>query len=170
MATLKTSTESFRLSPQQRHLCALQQRDEIFPYRAQYVVRLEGPLDICRLSDALEQLVKRHEILRTSFPCPPGLTLPMQVIDKAIPLPLVLHDYSAFSPQEQQDLLLGLQASGHPPLLKERSEWQVTLVIGDEKRHWLLWDLSALNADARSCQRLVQELSQFYMNGAVEND
>ena len=93
----KTPIESFRLSPQQRHLCALQQAEDSFPYRMHYAVRLEGFLDVPRLRGALKQLVKRHEILRTSFPRLPGLMLPIQVINGDMPLPFVIYDYRTLS-------------------------------------------------------------------------
>src|SRR5215472_3611758 len=70
-----------RLSPQQQHLCALQQGEESFPYDIYYAVRLEGRLDVSRLGQAFSQLVERYEILRACFPRLPGLTLPVQVIN-----------------------------------------------------------------------------------------
>ncbi|WP_375745203.1 amino acid adenylation domain-containing protein [Corallococcus interemptor] len=42
------------------------------------VFRLEGPLDAAALSEALDELIRRHEILRTSFPRIDGI--PMQRI------------------------------------------------------------------------------------------
>ena len=160
----KTPMESFRLSPQQRHLCALQQAEEPFPYCMQYAVWLEGFLDVPRLRGALKQLVKRHEILRTSFPRLPGLTLPMQVINGDMPLSFVIHDCSSLSSREQEQALLQLRE-----VQRDRSFpleggplWQVTLVICDIERYWLLWDLSGLCADAQTCHVLLLELSQLF--------
>src|SRR5437667_12646246 len=96
----KTFLESFRLSPQQHHLCALLQTEQSFPYQVHYAVRLSGLLDISRLHNAVERLVGRHEILRTSFTRLPGLTLPGQVIHEDRSLPLEAHHYRLLSPPE----------------------------------------------------------------------
>jgi amino acid adenylation domain-containing protein/non-ribosomal peptide synthase protein (TIGR01720 family) len=178
----KTFLESFRLSPQQHHLCALLQAEQSLPYQVHYAVRLSGSLDLSRLHEALERLVERHEILRTTFPRLPGLTLPVQVIHEKLSLPLEIHDYYLLSPHEQEEALWQLrQAQRHRPFPQERTGecpvptqdgplWQVTLVICDAKCHWLLWDLSALLADVQTCYLLLHELSQLYARGGSEEE
>src|SRR5690348_7030081 len=74
--------EGFRLSPQQKRVWLLQSSNNI-PYRVQCAVLIEGALDDALLQARLEQAVRRHEILRTSFRCPPRLTLPLQIIRSA---------------------------------------------------------------------------------------
>src|SRR5256885_175724 len=100
------TTESFRLSPLQRHLCALQQTEEPFPYHTHCAVWLEGRLDLSRLRRALKLLVGRYEILRTKFPRLPGLTWPVQAIDGDMHLPLVMHDYGSISSISRGDVPL----------------------------------------------------------------
>src|SRR5436305_7437638 len=101
--------ESFRLSPQQQHICALLRAEGTLPYRIHYAVRLEGFLDVARLHRALQRLVERNEILRTSFPRLPGLTLPVQVIHEELALPLEIHDTCSLSPCEQKQTLAQLR-------------------------------------------------------------
>src|SRR5215212_7686730 len=74
------SVEGFPLSPQQEHLWQVQKTDAVGPYRAWSVCRIEGRLDIAALESALNEVVRRHEILRTAFPRFQGLQLPLQVI------------------------------------------------------------------------------------------
>src|SRR5690348_3138099 len=74
-----------RLSPQQEHLWRAQQNRSI--YRVQCSVSIKGELNGDVLYRAVQTLVKRHEILRTTFYCLPGMDLPIQVVRKD-------HDFS----------------------------------------------------------------------------
>src|ERR1043165_3891379 len=75
--------EGFRLSPQQRSLWALQQTAQGQPFRAFCIIRIAGKLSASRLQQAIEELVSKHEILRTTFVRPPGIKSPFQVIGEA---------------------------------------------------------------------------------------
>src|SRR5215475_13159849 len=72
--------EGFRLSPQQQRVWLLQQETPCQPYRAQCAVLLEGNIDKATLQVALQRVVNRHQILRTTFRFLPGMRLPLQVI------------------------------------------------------------------------------------------
>ena len=78
---LSETVQSYRLSPQQERLWLLHQKHPA-SYRAQCSWLLEGPLDQARLRNALNALVERHEILRTSFQNLPDVLLPVQVISE----------------------------------------------------------------------------------------
>src|SRR5436853_3924040 len=71
--------EGFPLAPQQRRVWALQQHGPA--YLAQCAVLIEGSLKADLLRDALNQIVSRHEILRTTFHRRPGILLPIQVVN-----------------------------------------------------------------------------------------
>ena len=49
-------------------------------YRVQCAVLIEGDLNPKLLSTAIDRVINRHEILRTSFHRSPGMDLPLQVI------------------------------------------------------------------------------------------
>jgi len=68
--------EGFPLSPQQRHLWFLQQTQQSLPYRAQCAIWIEGNLDTNILKAALENVIQRHEMLRTTFGSLPEMTIP----------------------------------------------------------------------------------------------
>src|SRR5512145_2560421 len=72
--------EGYGLSPQQERLWLLQQGESALPYRAQCAVRVAGPLDLQVFTTALQQVIERHEMLRTTFQRVPGMTFPVQVI------------------------------------------------------------------------------------------
>src|ERR1051325_6146646 len=72
--------EGYRLSPQQRHLWMLLQLGWSVAFQTKCAVSIKGALDSGRLKTALENVVTRHEILRTTFQSLPGMIIPMQVI------------------------------------------------------------------------------------------
>src|SRR5689334_15655949 len=78
----KEIVQSYRLSPQQERLWLLEQKHP-GRYTVQCSWLLEGPLDEAKLRAALNALVERHEILRTSFQSLPDVLLPVQVIAEA---------------------------------------------------------------------------------------
>ena len=66
------TVEGSRLSPQQSRLWSLQALSGAGAYRVACSVAIEGNVDPSRLRRCLEQIVARHEILRTSFRRLPG--------------------------------------------------------------------------------------------------
>ncbi|HEX6718891.1 MAG TPA: AMP-binding protein, partial [Pyrinomonadaceae bacterium] len=83
---METETvQSYRLSPQQERLWLLQQKHP-GPYRAQCSWLLDGPIDHDKLRAALDALVERHEILRTTFENLSDVLIPVQVISEATSL------------------------------------------------------------------------------------
>ncbi len=76
MQETKTETAGFRLSPQQQQLLAV---DEA-PGATQCAALLDGPVDVDALRAALDSVVARHEILRTTFVQPAGMRTPQQMI------------------------------------------------------------------------------------------
>ena len=74
--------EGFQLSPQQKRLWLLQQESPAFC--AQCAILIDGPLDHDRLQQALQRIISRHEILRTTFHRRPGIKIPIQVVSESI--------------------------------------------------------------------------------------
>jgi amino acid adenylation domain-containing protein len=156
--------EGFPLSPQQKHLWSLQQIDHSSAYRAQCAVLIEGPLDTEALQSAVQDVFARHEILRTTFHCPPGAAGPMQVIGQASILSINRYDVSNCGPMEQEARM--------DSLLQEASEFQfdlekgplshLSLVTFSNDRHTLLVSLPSLCCDAVSLNSLVTHICSFY--------
>src|ERR1051326_8241313 len=114
-AVQQENVEGFSLSPQQRHLWSLPQASDTQPYRAQGAILIEGAIDQKRLDLAWRRIVKRHEILHTTFPTLPEMTLPVQVVtgdNGPIGRP---HDLDRL-PSEGQELAIG----GIDPELRQR--------------------------------------------------
>jgi natural product biosynthesis luciferase-like monooxygenase protein/amino acid adenylation domain-containing protein len=162
----ETVIESFRLSPQQRHLCALRPLDQTVPYRTHIQARLDGSLEIPRLHQALAQVVARHEILHTNVVLVPGFSIPRQVIASSPLLSFTAHDLRAIA-DEARDEALRAQVEQHRQQslnLDTGPVVLVTLLVCSANEHYLLLDLPALNGDVTTCQLLLQEVGRRYEN------
>lgn len=155
MATL----QGFRLSPRQARLWRM--RDET-ALRSQSVLEILGLLDTERLRTSLEEVVGRHEILRTCFLESPGVPLPVQSVAGS----------PGFS-WEQVDARPGDEAEERVREVVD-AEWDrrfdlaaggplhVVLVRTGEERHFLVLTLPALVADRRSLDNVEREIAESY--------
>jgi amino acid adenylation domain-containing protein len=164
--------EGFQLSPQQKHLWQLQQIDST-PYRSYCAVLIEGNLDIKTLNVAVEQVVDRHEVLRTTYQYLPGMTIPLQVIaaDSNIAWNPI-YDLSSTTSQQQQDSLETLlhDLAQQPFDLAQSPLLQLTLVKRALAEYVLLLSLPALSADTATLRNLVREISQAYAGETLEGE
>jgi hypothetical protein len=91
--------EGFLLSPQQRRRWQLIRESHITC--AQCLIRIEGPLQMTTLRAALQHIVERHEILRTTFRPQSGFTIPLQVVHDQAQVAWQVLDLAGL-PAEQQ--------------------------------------------------------------------
>lgn len=156
--------EGFPLSPQQKRLWQLQQQDGQ-TYAAQCVIRIEGKLNSEALKQAARRIVERHEILRTEFHCPPGMTLPVQVIrDDDGGLSFDRIDLSGVSQGEQEARMTELlrQQRLTPFRFSEGSLLRLALVTLSPESYILNVTLPSLCADAQTLKNFAEELSSEY--------
>ena len=165
-------TEGFRLSPHQEHLWLIQQVDKTFQYRVQCAVLIEGNINIKVLKEALKNVVHQHEILRTTFRYLPGMTLPVQVIGDEIITWNDRYDFSSYNPQEQAVKIEALfQELIQLPFDWEKSPLlQTYLVTLSSEKHILILGLPAMNADAKTLNNLVYELSRSYAGCLLDEE
>ena len=168
----KETIEGFRLSPQQRHLWGLQQNKSQQTYRVRGAILITGSLDREMLKKALQNVVNRHEILRTSFHSLPGMTLPLQAIASTGEIPISEHNLSGLSPEEQEAKIAALfqQLSLLPFDFERGSLWHISLVTLAQDKHLLLAKFSALIADSVTLKNLIRELSLSYSACACGED
>ncbi|MET0395933.1 MAG: DUF1015 family protein, partial [Longimicrobiaceae bacterium] len=69
-------------------------------YNFQAALRIRGPLDVAALERALEEIVRRHEVLRTSFPAVDGS--PVQRVHAPWPVRLGPTDLAALPAEERE--------------------------------------------------------------------
>jgi amino acid adenylation domain-containing protein/non-ribosomal peptide synthase protein (TIGR01720 family) len=154
-----TTIQGFRLSPHQQHLWPLCAADGGEAYLACCAVAVEGGLDIALLRAALEDLVQRHEILRTAFQHLPGMSVPLQVVLEQGRVEL--RSLTAAVAGSEDAVEAVLQATGDGgfdlckgPLLK------VVFLEVSPGRHLLGLGLPALCADHQGLENVVRELAR----------
>ena len=131
-------------------------------YNVPKVIRIQGVLDKPWLSRALSEIVRRHEILRTTFA--EVDERPVQVVGPALPLPQPEIDLRQLPPEQRQACLRRLAAEegsapfdlARGPLLRAR-----LVVLGDEEQV-LLFSLHHIVSDGWSTGVLVRELGALY--------
>lgn len=146
---MSAAMEGFRLSPQQQRLIRLG-ASHCF-YRA--VIDVAGPFDAAEFESALRVVLRRHDVLRTTFQSASALQVPLQVIDDSIGVGL---DTRLASEMPAFDIARG-------PLV------QVFRHELAANRNAVTFAASALIADAHTLQKLAQETIEGYASrGAAD--
>ncbi|WP_292865633.1 non-ribosomal peptide synthetase [Nostoc sp. LPT] len=160
----KKVIQGFQLSPQQKHLWLLQQDKHSLAYRSFCTVEITGDLNIEAFKIALKTVVKRHEILGTSFRCLPGMSIPLQVIENSGNVLIEEHDFRAMKPEEQKNAVgLVIESAKQQTFHFEKSSsLQISLATLSASKYLLLLNLPALYADATSLNNFVAEISRAY--------
>jgi hypothetical protein len=158
-----SAAQVFRLSPQQRRLWALAQGGG-GPYRTLAQVRIGGPLDPRKLEAALAEVAARHEILRTTFPMPAGMSLPGQAVhDEPAPWRIEVRDGAAAEDLWDEMAARPFQPDREPPLA-------AVLARERPESHVLILAVHALCADEEALAVLVRDLERAYASEASAED
>ena len=131
-------------------------------YNMPLQVRLSYAVDRAVLARALDEVVRRHEILRTRFTTVDGK--PVQTIAPQLELEFPVSDLRALPPPEREAALARLAAEEATgpfdlsvlPLIRTR------LVVLDAQDHTLLLTMHHIVSDAWSVAILFQELGALY--------
>ncbi len=160
MKTKEETIEGFRLSPQQKRLWALQQNSLREPYRAQCAIQIEGDLQGEQLHRAVEQVVSRHEILRTRFSRLSAVTFPLQIVDPPARITITPNNLSEMPSKEQASFVdnLLLETRRRPLALHSSSALELCHVVLTPQHHVLLVTLPALCSDSISLKNFFNEL------------
>ncbi|MGB3204152.1 MAG: amino acid adenylation domain-containing protein [Crinalium sp.] len=162
MQVQESVINGFRLSPQQKRVWLLQQ--DSLAYRVQCAILIEGSLQPNYLKLALEKVVLRQEILRTSFQRPPGIKTPVQVINDKYSLFWQKIDLADVESQEQLSKVEFLfQQEKIADLNYEQDALlRSSLIKLSANQHLLLLTMPALCADSYSIKILLKEISDCY--------
>ena len=140
--------------------------DQLEPGSATYNVplalRLSGPLDIEALRSALDALVARHEVLRTTFVAEDGH--PVQVIASRASVAMDVIDLLSGPAAERESELRGrLDSEARRPfdLARDLMLRAILVRLGD-RDHALLLTLHHIASDAWSMSVLTRELGALY--------
>ncbi|MFL9459672.1 non-ribosomal peptide synthase/polyketide synthase [Scytonema tolypothrichoides VB-61278_2] len=123
--------------------------------------RLNGSLNIVALEQSLSELIRRHEILRTTFPIADGQ--PVQVIGPSA-LTLPVHDLRELSAQEQTYQIgqIAQSFASHPFDLAVGPLIQFALLQLNEQESVLLLKMHHIIYDGWSLNIFKNDLSQLY--------
>ncbi len=131
-------------------------------YNVPLGVRLNGPLDAVALERSLKEVVRRHEVLRTTFPV--VADGPVQRIDPVPARMLSLFDLTDLAEQDQEEEISRRLAeeARRPFDLIEGPLLRALLLRLDEKRHVLAVTMHRIASDGWSIGVLLRELSALY--------
>jgi len=166
----KNITEGFQLSPQQKRLWMVQQGAYNLAYRAQCAVMIEGALRPDVLKAAWRSVVRRHEILRTTFYVLSGMTVPIQVINGEDNLSISERELAGYeaAPEAALDEALFEEAWPLDFDLQSGSLPRFSLITLSPDKHLLRLTLPSLLADSAALKHLVAEIARSY--GAAVGD
>ncbi|MBW4564791.1 MAG: amino acid adenylation domain-containing protein [Mojavia pulchra JT2-VF2] len=131
-------------------------------YNLPRTVRLQGKLNIDALSASLNEIIKRHEILRTSFAISDGQ--PIQVISPSVNLQLPVVDLQNI-PQEQRELELYRLAKEEAQTgfdLTQAPLLRAKLLQLDAEDYVILLTLHHIVSDGWSTDILIREVAALY--------
>ena len=147
----------------QEHLCKLQHALPDIPcFNILYALRITSPCDVAVLERSINEIVRRHEILRTTFAVVDGRHL--QVIAPQLTVPLAFDDLHALPASRRQtvghqliqDELLHCFDLAQGPLFRAR------LVRLAEREHLLVLSTHQVLSDGWSSGVLANELAALY--------
>lgn len=159
-------------APRDRPLSAsfAQQRlwflDQLEPGNATYnipvAVRLTGVLDRTALERALNEVVRRHEVLRTSFGSIKGT--PHQIVAPSVAIALPVEDLGSFPEADRETELQGrLDEEARRPFdLSKGPLLRATLIRLSEQEHVLSVTMHHIASDLWSIGILIREVAALY--------
>ena len=163
----QTSIEGYQLSPQQKRFWLLKQKMHPTFSHAHCILLLRGDLDITALHTALQQVIERHEILRTAFQNMPGMGVPLQVIQNAtenwqdyMNIPQMEGDHSQYAIEITQPCIEHFMTM--EPTIDQA---QAKLYMIDKDSHILFLAMPGLWIDQQGIASLAREVMGSYGNG-----
>ncbi|MFL6236363.1 MAG: amino acid adenylation domain-containing protein, partial [Thermoanaerobaculia bacterium] len=131
-------------------------------YNMAVAVRFEGPLSVPALSRSLDEIVRRHEVLRSTFDTAVGE--PVQRVREAAPVPLPVIDLSGLPPEARDGEVRRLaHEEGRRPFdLFRGPVIRASLLAAGPGDHHLLLALHHIAADGWSWGVLARELEALY--------
>lgn len=133
-----------------------------FAYNIAARIDLTGPLNVTGLDQSMREVVRRHEILRTTFSMPDGQ--PVQVIHSAPRSILTFVDLTGLSVAEQAEkvALLSREQEQKPFDLAAQAALRCALLRLSEDQHSLLLGVHHIATDAWSTSIFIGEVANLY--------
>ncbi|HEY0079187.1 MAG TPA: amino acid adenylation domain-containing protein [Pyrinomonadaceae bacterium] len=154
--------EPLPLSFAQQRLWFLSQLEpESAAYNIPLAVLLSGQLNVAALEETFNEIIRRHETLRTTFAVVDGE--PVQVIEPAAPLSLTVVDLSGLTNEEREARARSIAAGEAERAFDlSREVLRIKLVRLAEDRHLVLLTMHHIITDGWSMSVLVREVAALY--------
>ena len=140
--------------------------DRLFPGNSSYNVsaalRLTGSLNLAALEQTFNEIVRRHEALRTTFRMLEGQLVQVIAPSLTIPLPVVDLRNLPATEQESETQRLATEERSRPFDLSSEPLLRVMLLQLDSSEHVLLLNLHHIVSDGWSIGVLIRELGTLY--------
>ncbi len=159
----RTSSDNLPLSFAQQRLWFLNQLEPSSPfYNISAALRLKGVLNIPALENSFNEIIRRHEVLRTVFTVVDGQ--PIQVVTPCQRLTIKLIDLTALPTVEREieAQKLTVQEVGQPFNLGSGLLVRSTLLCLSETEHIMVFAMHHIVSDGWSIDVLVQEVATLY--------
>jgi amino acid adenylation domain-containing protein len=159
----KKRPERIPLSFTQQRLWFIHQLDpKSHSYNMPRALRLRGRLDVAALERSLNEIVRRHEVLRTSYPTVDNEAV--QHVSPSLVLPLPIIDLLEFpeSQRFEKALQLASEISKEPFDLAKGPVLRLTLLRAGEEDHLLLMLMHHIITDVWSTGLLFREMAALY--------
>ncbi|MBW4632892.1 MAG: amino acid adenylation domain-containing protein [Iphinoe sp. HA4291-MV1] len=159
----RKNTNELPLSFAQTRLWFLDQLESDSPFHNIFTaVRLTGSLNVAALKQSLNEIVRRHENLRTTFATVDGQ--PVQVISPTLTLTLPVVDWQLLPEVEQSIEVQRLvtEERSRPFDLTNKPLLRATLLRLGEQEYVLLLVMHNIISDRWSMQVLIQEIAAHY--------
>jgi len=154
---------SFPLSFNQQRLWFLEQLE---PGRAVYniplAIRLQGQLKTPALAQSLDEIMRRHEVLRTTFTALDGQLIQVIAPTMALPLPVVDLRHLPETAREAAVQQRAAEVSREPFDLARGPLWRATLLQLHATEHLLLLVMHHIVSDNWSIGIFIQEMAALY--------
>ncbi|MHC5744030.1 MAG: non-ribosomal peptide synthetase [Nostoc sp.] len=159
----RAENEQLALSYAQQRLWFLDQFEPNSPfYNMSIALRLEGTVQVAALEQSFQQIIHRHEALRTNFITVDGQ--PTQIIQTETNWTVSVVDLKHLSTTEQEiaSQQLVQQQAIQPFELATQALVRATLVVLSETEHILLMCIHHIVSDGWSIGLFIQELAALY--------
>ncbi len=161
--TLEEEVYVFPTSFAQQRLWFLDQFEPNSPfYNIPTAIRFRGSLDVAAFERSIQETVRRHETLRTTFAAIDGK--PVQIIHPSlqVQIPIINLRHMPASLREQEIMRLASEEARQPFNLSRGPLVRVTLLCTDEKEHIVLLTMHHIISDGWSMGVLVREIAVLY--------
>jgi amino acid adenylation domain-containing protein len=126
------------------------------------VVRFTGNLNVAVLEESLREVVRRHEVLRTTFPAVNGKPTQVIATDVSLTLPIIDLRQVPDQQREAEAHLLATKEAHQPFDLANGPILRLLLLRLTDREHLLIWNMHCIVCDGASSDLFYQDFTTIY--------